>query len=455
LPRGRCSSVAFDVGAPFKQSCNKQAGIDGRRRPARLSRFEFGKSGNFMTTTKRDGAVPSNTDLPHDSDDIIYPSAIPFILVHAACVAAIWSGITWQAVAICAALYWLRIFAIGAGYHRYFSHRAFATSRVFQFILAFLAQSSAQRSVLWWAAKHRHHHLHSDTAFDVHSPRRKGFIYSHVGWIFARQHAPTDLQKVKDLARYPELIWLHRLELAPAIVIASFCFLLGGWPGLVVGFLWSTVLLYHATFSINSLAHVHGKKRYVTGDDSRNNWLLAFITMGEGWHNNHHAFQSSVRQGFRWWEVDPTYYILKILSWLGIVWDLKSPPERVLRNEHRLGWRVIDRAAEDLAAKFKPEQIALVIASAVHWPEMSAVRAALVRARNNAADALTASYPQIPRREDLLAEAKAMFAKTRSLDSIVDRAYELLLAAVAAHLPIPMPSPMAPASSSEAPMLQS
>ncbi len=178
-----------------------------------------------------------------------------------------------------------------------------------------MSQSTAQKSVLWWAAKHRHHHLHSDTAEDVHSPRHKGFIYSHVGWIFSRKHDKADLTKVADLARYPELMWLHKYEVVPAVVLAVLCFLVAGWPGLVVGFLWSTVLVYHGTFCINSLAHVRGSKRYVTGDDSRNNLLLAIFTMGEGWHNNHHAYQGSVRQGFKWWELDPTYYLLRALSW--------------------------------------------------------------------------------------------------------------------------------------------
>ncbi len=378
--------------------------------------------------------MSSDDGLDGEHDDIIYPSAIPFILVHVACLAAIWSGVTWQAVAICIALYWARLFAITAGYHRYFSHRAYATSRVFQFILAFLAQSSAQKSILWWAAKHRHHHLHSDTQEDVHSPRRKGFIYSHVGWIFARKHDVTELEKVADFARYPELLWLHRLELTPALVLALFCFLIGGWSGLVVGFLWSTVLVYHATFCINSLAHVSGTKRYVTGDDSRNNWLLALITMGEGWHNNHHAYQSSVRQGFRWWEIDPTYYILKGLSWLGIVWDLKTPPEHVLRNQQRLGSRVIARAAEELAARFNSEQIALALTSALHGPELSALWEALVRASERTGTAIIAYPPQLPSREELLAEAKILFAKTRSLDDIVNRAYEMLLASVGMHL---------------------
>ncbi len=371
--------------------------------------------------------------------DIVYPSAIPFVLVHLTCFAAIWTGITWQSVVLCIALYWLRIFAIGAGYHRYFSHRAYSTSRVFQFVLACLAQSTSQKSVLWWAAKHRHHHLHSDTHADVHSPRHTGFFYSHVGWIFDRQHDGTDLVKIDDFARYPELMWLHRYELVPAVVLAVLCFLIAGWPGLIVGFFWSTVLVYHATFCINSLAHVSGRKRYVTGDDSRNNWVLAFFTMGEGWHNNHHAYQSSVRQGFRWWEIDPTYYILCGLARLGIVWDLKSPPAEVLRNEQRLGSRVINRSAEQLAAQFNAESIAVSIAAALHAAELSAIRERLVHARERAADVLaTLHLPNMPGREDLRAQARAMFARTPSLDDIVDRAHEMLLVAVGSRLAEPV-----------------
>jgi stearoyl-CoA desaturase (Delta-9 desaturase) len=379
--------------------------------------------------------MPPHISAGDEHDDIIYPSAIPFVLVHVASIGVIWSGTTWQAIAMCIGLYWLRMFAIGAGYHRYFSHRAYSTGRIFQFILAFLAQSSAQKSVLWWAAKHRHHHLHSDTEQDVHSPRHKGFIYSHLGWIFARRHGATDLVKVADLACYPELLWLHRLELMPAFGVAALCFIIGGWSGLIIGFLWSTVLVYHATFCINSLAHVHGKKRYVTGDDSRNNWLLAFFTMGEGWHNNHHAYQSSARQGFKWWEIDPTCYILKTLSWLGIVWDLKMPPEQVLRNEQRLGSRVINRAAEELAARFNSERVAFAIASTLHASELSALQEALSRTRDRMAEVLkTCHLPHMPSRDEFLAEAKIMFARTRSLDDIIDRAYEIVLASVGMRL---------------------
>jgi stearoyl-CoA desaturase (Delta-9 desaturase) len=365
----------------------------------------------------------------------IYAEAVPFVLVHVACLAAIWTGVTWQALAICVGLYWVRIFAVGAGYHRLFSHRAYTTSRGFQFALAFLAQTTAQSSVLWWAAQHRAHHLHSDTPEDPHSPRQRGFLYAHVGWIFDPKHAETDLVRVADLTRYPELVWLDKLEHVPAVLTAALCFFLAGWSGLVVGFLWSTVLVYHSTFCINSLAHVHGKKRYVTGDDSRNNLFLALLTMGEGWHNNHHAWQSSVRQGFRWWEVDATYYILRGLSWIGVVWDLKFPPERLLRGDQRLGARVIDRAAEQLAARFNPEPIARAIAQALQGAELAALQDALARDWRRASEALAGVHlPQMPSRDEILAGAKDMFAKTPSLDEIVDRAYDMLLTAVGARL---------------------
>jgi stearoyl-CoA desaturase (Delta-9 desaturase) len=375
----------------------------------------------------------SQTNVEHD--DIIYPSAIPFVLVHLTCICAIWTGITWQAVAIGIALYWLRIFAIGAGYHRYFAHRAYATGRTAQFVLAALAQSTAQRSVLWWAAKHRHHHLHSDTAADVHSPRQEGFLYSHVGWIFAAKHDATDLVKIADFVRFPELMWLHRYELVPAVVLAVLCFLVGSWPGLIGGFFWSTVVLYHATFCINSLAHVWGKKRYVTGDDSRNNWLLATITMGEGWHNNHHAYQSSARQGFRWCEFDPTYYILKLLSWVGLVWDLKSPPAAVLRNEHRLGSRVINRAAAQLAESFQPDRIAAAIGVALDGSSLSALGEKLSETQHRAANVLANLHlPHLPTRNEVLNRATAMFARTPSIDDIVDQAHALILDAIGARL---------------------
>ncbi len=377
--------------------------------------------------------MPPNSDAGTAHDDIVYPAALPFALVHLSCLAAFWTGVSVRALVICVVLYWLRIFGIGAGYHRYFSHRSYSTGRVFQFLMAFLCQTSAQNSVLWWASKHRNHHLYSDTAQDAHSALHKGFFYSHVGWIFDRKHRDTDVTKVEDLAAFPEIRWLHRFELVPAFAMGFVCFLLAGWSGVVVGFLWSTVLVYHSTFSINSLAHIHGKRRYVTGDGSRNNWLLAFFTMGEGWHNNHHAYQSSVRQGFRWWEVDPTFYILWGLSKIGVVWDLKSPPAHVLRNEHKLGARVVERAAGQLAVHFDPEAIAQAVRAALHGPELSELQ----RTLSSTLEGLTSlRLPEMPRREDLMARARSIFAETRSMDEIVDHAYDLLLRSVGGRLTI-------------------
>lgn len=271
-------------------------------------------------------------------DDIIYPDSIPFVLVHLACFAAVWTGVTLQAVLLGLALYVVRMFGVTAGFHRYFSHRSYRTSRVGQFLLALLCQTSAQRGLIWWAAMHRHHHKHSDTELDVHSPRHHGFLYAHVGWIFARRNDRPDYDGVADLTQYPELRWLDRHPYLVAAALAAGCFALAGWPGLVVGFFWSTVLLYHGTFTINSLAHVHGRQRYLTGDDSRNNWWLALITLGEGWHNNHHHYMHSARQGFFWWEYDVTYYVLKMLSWVAIVSDLRTVPDH-LRFAHVAGAR--------------------------------------------------------------------------------------------------------------------
>jgi stearoyl-CoA desaturase (delta-9 desaturase) len=230
-------------------------------------------------------------------------------------------------------------------------------------------------------------------------------------------------------------MWLHRFELVPAVVLAVICYLVGGWSGLVVGFFWSTVLVFHATFCINSLAHVHGRKRYVTGDDSRNNWFLALFTMGEGWHNNHHACQSSVRQGFKWWEYDCTYYLLKMFSWVRLVWDLKTPPAAVVRNEHGLGSRVISRAAAQLAESFNAERIATALSSALEAPRLTALLERLSAAQHRAADVLGGlSLPHLPTRDEVLARATTMFARTRSMDDIVERAHQLVLDTVAARL---------------------
>jgi stearoyl-CoA desaturase (delta-9 desaturase) len=255
----------------------------------------------------------------------------PFVLCHLAVFAAFWTGVTWQSVVVCFALYLVRIWAVTAGYHRYFAHRAYETSRWFGFFLAFLAQTSAQKGALWWAAHHRRHHKHSDDPMDVHSPRQRGFWYAHVGWLFAGTDT-TDYKKIPDFAKRAELVWLNEHYLVPPVILAVAVTLIWGWPGLVIGFFASTVITWHGTFTINSLCHVIGNKRFATKDDSKNHWLLAMITLGEGWHNNHHHYQRSCRQGFYWWEIDITYYVLRALAAVGLVWKIHEPPERVLAD---------------------------------------------------------------------------------------------------------------------------
>jgi stearoyl-CoA desaturase (delta-9 desaturase) len=369
-------------------------------------------------------------------DDIIYPATIPFVLTHLVCLAAIWTGVTPTALAIGVALYVVRMFGTTAGYHRYFSHRTYKTSRAGQFLLALLAQSSAQRGVLWWAAKHRHHHQHSDTERDVHSPRQRGFLYAHLGWIFTPQHGETDYDAIPDLTRYPELVWLNQHQYLPATVLAVACFLAAGWSGLIVGFFWSTVILYHGTFFINSLAHVHGSQRYVTGDDSRNNWWLALLTLGEGWHNNHHAYQRSTRQGFRWYEIDPTYYALTALSWTGLVWDLGAPPAEVVRNEHRLGRVVVEKVARQVAAGFSGTGLGARVRGA--WalmPGFTALRARLAAGQVRVEELIAElRLPQLPTLEQIRARAVAILPDTSSMDEIVERARELILQAVSVEV---------------------
>ncbi len=259
-------------------------------------------------------------------------SFIAFIGIHLACFAAIATGVTATAVWIGLALFWLRMFVITAGYHRYFSHRTYRTSRWFQFVLAVLGTTCVQKGPLWWASVHRRHHKFSDMPEDAHSPVQRGFWYSHVGWILSTKEVDTDVKSVRDLSRYPELVWLGKYHMVAPILLAVGCFLAAGWSGLVVGFGWSTVLLWHTTFTINSLAHVFGSRRYATTDQSRNNWLLALLTMGEGWHNNHHHYMGSANQGFFWWEIDLSYYLLRGLAALGLVWDLKKPPRHILEG---------------------------------------------------------------------------------------------------------------------------
>lgn len=281
-----------------------------------------------------------------DSGDLAaFIRGLSFVAVHLMCFGVIWVGWSWVAVSVAAALYLIRMFAITGFYHRYFSHRTFKTSRWFQLVGAVLGSSAVQKGPLWWAAHHRHHHGHSDTDEDVHSPIRRGFFYSHIGWIYEPKNGDTRKRLVPDLSTYPELRFLNRFDALVPTLLGVATFYLGvaindlhpdwgtnGMQMLIWGFFISSVVLFHGTAAINSFAHLFGRRRFDTNDHSRNSFLLALVTLGEGWHNNHHRYPASTRQGFYWWEVDITYMGLFLLSKLGLIWNLKPVPAPVLAS---------------------------------------------------------------------------------------------------------------------------
>ncbi|MCX4190883.1 acyl-CoA desaturase [Methylophaga sp. OBS1] len=275
-------------------------------------------------------------DSDADHAGIDWLRIIPFIGLHLGCIAVFWVGTSSIAVTTAIALYLLRMFAITAFYHRYFAHKSFKTSRAVQFLFALIGASATQRGPLWWAAHHRQHHRHADQEQDPHSPKQ-GFLWSHMGWFLSRKHFRADLSLVPELARYPELRWLDRYDIAVPVMLAVVLYAVGealataqpdlntsGWQMVIWGYFISTVVLIHATLLINSLAHRVGRRRYQTQDDSRNNFLLALLTLGEGWHNNHHYHAASARQGFYWWEIDISYYLLWCMHKLGLIWDVRS-----------------------------------------------------------------------------------------------------------------------------------
>ncbi|HJQ33136.1 MAG TPA: fatty acid desaturase [Pyrinomonadaceae bacterium] len=274
-----------------------------------------------------------------------YVVCAQFLFMHLACLLAFWTGVSAAAAGVCLALYVVRMFAITAGFHRLLSHRSYRTGRPFQFLLAFAGTAAYQKGPLWWSSHHRRHHLHVDTEEDLHSPVVRSVWQSHVGWFLACDSQATDERLIPNLLKYPELRWLDKYYVLPPLMLSAATFLLGlmlgryfpgsgtsGWQMLVWGFFISTVLLYHGTFTVNSAAHLFGSRRFETADNSRNNFLVALITLGEGWHNNHHHYPSSERQGFYWWEVDFSHYTLRALAWVGVVWDLRKPPASQIRR---------------------------------------------------------------------------------------------------------------------------
>ena len=291
-------------------------------------------------------------------------SVIGFGIVHVLAFGVFFIGFSWKGVLLCLASYYLRMFGITAGFHRYFSHRSYQLNRFWQFMLALLGQTSAQRGVLWWSAHHRHHHKYSDQPQDLHSPMQKGFWWSHMGWIMADDYNYTDYDAIKDMSKYPELVWLNKNEYAVTMLYAMGLTALFGWTGLFYGYFLSTVLLWHGTFCINSIMHVFGRRVYDTTDDSRNSMIFALVTMGEGWHNNHHYYPGSAAQGFRWWQLDASYYVLLLGEKLGVVKGLRRVPQRV--REATIDYVRKGATAVDATMHDRLEQLA------AQWAELRA-----------------------------------------------------------------------------------
>jgi stearoyl-CoA desaturase (delta-9 desaturase) len=304
--------------------------------------------------------------LPGERVDL--KASAPFVIFHFIPLLAIFTGIGWFDWQILLVTYWVRMFFITAGYHRYFAHRSYKTSRAFQFILAIGGTTAAQKGPLWWAGHHRNHHRFSDTVQDIHSPI-KGVLFSHIGWVVC---PATDAvpDTIADFEKYPELRFLSRFDWIGPWALGIACYLVGGWSGLLVGFFLSTIILWHCTFLVNSMAHLWGTRRYATADSSRNNPLIAFLCMGEGWHNNHHHLQSSARQGFKWWEFDMSFYVLKFLSLFHIVWDIKKPNEKVKKTA------LISEGAYDIGMfRFHWDKATTRVGSAVARPDLEDIRA--------------------------------------------------------------------------------
>ena len=278
--------------------------------------------------------------------EIDWMRVIPFIILHLSCFMIFFVGFSWTAFVVCMSLFAIRMFAITGFYHRYFSHKTFRTSRFVQCLFAMIGATAVQRGPLWWAAHHRGHHMHSDTTEDKHSPKEHGFIWSHMGWFLTKSNFVTNTKLIRELIRFPELRIIDRFDLLMPLALSISLWVLGyyleqyepslhtnGFQLFIWGFSVSTIMLYHATFLVNSVAHQWGKKRYETKDTSRNNFLIAILTFGEGWHNNHHHYPGSARQGFYWWEIDLTYYVLKCLAMMGIIWDVRTVSENIRESK--------------------------------------------------------------------------------------------------------------------------
>jgi stearoyl-CoA desaturase (Delta-9 desaturase) len=242
-------------------------------------------------------------------------------------------GISWRLCLLALGSYLVRMWAVTVGYHRYFSHRAFKTSRVFQFIIGVMGTLAVERGPLWWGALHRRHHTYADSDDDIHSPTLHGFFWAYIGWMHSKTHtATTDYAAMRDFKRFRELYWLNEYYIVAPLVACGLLFVFCDYATFVWVVLVATVVQWHALFASNTFCHLFGSRRFDTKDTSTNNAVCALLVLGEGWHNNHHFFPGSARQGFYWWEYDVGYYSIKLLQALRLVWDVREVPARVLRQ---------------------------------------------------------------------------------------------------------------------------
>jgi stearoyl-CoA desaturase (delta-9 desaturase) len=258
-----------------------------------------------------------------------------FWTVQATALLAFVVPFSWGLAGLGAASYLLRMLGVTLGFHRYFSHRTFQMGRSLRFFWALLGTTAMQKGPIWWASKHVAHHRFADRDGDPHSPGLRGFYYAHVGWFLddpAQDPVDPHSPVVRDFGLFPEIRLLDRFYFLPPLLLALACALAGGGPGVVWGFCVPTFLLSHATFAINTVNHTLGSRRFETPDNSRNNVLTALLTLGEGWHNNHHRYQRAARNGFYSWELDPTYYLIRLLGLVRLAWAIEPVPERVYRE---------------------------------------------------------------------------------------------------------------------------
>ena len=263
---------------------------------------------------------------------LIFISIIVFWTVQVSAVLAVLVPFSWAMAGLWAVSHFLRAIGLTLSFHRYFAHRTFQMNRAARFVWALIGTAAMQKGPLWWAGHHVNHHKFADREGDPHSPAITGFYHAHIGWFLndARHDRLEATNPVlRDFSSAPEIVWLDRYHFVPPLALAVGLFLSGGLQWLVWGFCVPTVTLAHSTFAINTVNHMFGSRRFDTIDDSRNNVLTAFFAAGEGWHNNHHRYQRAARNGFFWWEFDPTWYVIKLMAAVGLAWDVQAVPARI------------------------------------------------------------------------------------------------------------------------------